>query len=54
MLFNHIALDHEVAFLEHIPHLRKHFVHPAKVSAGVYSAPQDPGASTDLKVNAEA
>jgi L-fuconate dehydratase len=54
MLFNHIALDHEVAFLEHIPHLRKHFVHPAKVSAGVYSTPQDPGASTDLKVNAEA
>jgi L-fuconate dehydratase len=54
MFFNHIALDHEVAFLEHIPHLRKHFVHPAKVSAGVYSTPQDPGASTDLKVNAEA
>ncbi len=54
VLFNHIALDHEVAFLEHIPHLRKHFVHPAKLSAGVYCTPQDPGASTDLKVNVEA
>jgi L-fuconate dehydratase len=52
VLFNHIALDHEVVFLEHIPHLRKHFVHPANVSAGVYNTPQDPGASTDLKVNA--
>ena len=52
MFFNHIALDHEVAFLEHIPHLRKHFVHPAEVSAGVYRTPQNPGASTDLKVNA--
>ena len=54
MFFNHIALDHEVAFLEHIPHLRKHFVHPAEVSAGVYRTPQHPGASTDLKVNATA
>jgi L-fuconate dehydratase len=54
MFFNHIALDHEVAFLEHIPHLRKHFVHPAEVSGGVYRTPQAPGASTDLKVNATA
>ncbi|WP_433975703.1 enolase C-terminal domain-like protein [Tunturiibacter lichenicola] len=54
MFFNHIALDHEVVFLEHIPHLRKHFVHPAEVSAGVYCTPQEPGASTDLKVNATA
>lgn len=54
MFFNHIALDHEVAFLEHIPHLRKHFVYPAEVSAGVYRTPQNPGASTDLKVNATA
>jgi L-fuconate dehydratase len=54
MFFNHIALDHEMAFLEHIPHLRKHFVHPAEVSSGVYRTPQAPGASTDLKVNAQA
>jgi L-fuconate dehydratase len=54
MFFNHIALDHEVAFLEYIPHLRKHFVHPAEVSAGFYRTPQNPGASTDLKVNATA
>jgi L-fuconate dehydratase len=54
MFFNHIALDHEVVFLEHIPHLRKHFVHPAEVSAGVYRTPHNPGASTDLKVNASA
>jgi L-fuconate dehydratase len=51
MFFNNIALDHEVVFLEHIPHLKKHFVHPAIVSAGVYQTPQAPGASTDLKVN---
>jgi L-fuconate dehydratase len=51
MFFNHIALDHEVAFLEHIPHLKSHFVHPAMVSEGVYRAPQTPGASADLKVN---
>ncbi len=54
MFFNHIALAHEVVFLEHIPHLRKHFVHPAEVSSGVYRTPQNPGASTDLKVNATA
>ena len=51
MFFNRIALDHEVVFLEHIPHLKNHFVHPAIVSAGVYQTPQAPGASTDLKVN---
>jgi len=52
MFFNHIALDHEVVFLEHIPHLRKHFVHPAEVTSGAYRTPQAPGASADLKVNA--
>ena len=51
VLFNHIALDHEAVFLEHIPHLRKHFVHPAEVVGGVYRTPQSPGSSTDLKVN---
>jgi L-fuconate dehydratase len=49
VLFNHIALGHEVVFLEHIPHLREHFVHPCDVSAGVYRTPQESGASCDLK-----
>src|SRR5580692_9111830 len=49
VLFNHIGLGHEAALLEHIPHLRNHFLHPAQVSNGVYQTPQEPGASTDLK-----
>ena len=49
VLFIHIALGHEVVFLEHIPHLRPHFVHPCKVANGVYHTPQEPGASCDLK-----
>jgi L-fuconate dehydratase len=53
VLFNHIALGHEAAFLEHIPHLRNHFVQPAQVRGGVYETPQEPGASCDLKVNAD-
>lgn len=48
VLFNHIALGHEVHFLEYIPHLRKHFLFPAQVEGGVYKTPQEPGASTDL------
>ena len=48
VLFNHIALDHEKVFLEHIPHLREHFVSPARVSGGVYETPQTPGASSDM------
>ncbi|HEX4349372.1 MAG TPA: enolase C-terminal domain-like protein [Verrucomicrobiae bacterium] len=48
VLFNHIALGHEVIFLEHIPHLRQHFVHPCQVEGGVYRTPQDIGASCDL------
>jgi L-fuconate dehydratase len=48
VLFNHIALGHEVQFLECMPHLREHFVHPARVEGGVYRTPQEPGASTDL------
>ena len=36
-------------FLEHIPHLREHFVHPCKVEGGVYQTPQEAGASCDLK-----
>jgi L-fuconate dehydratase len=50
VLFNHIALGHDVLFLEHIPHLRKHFVFPASVRNGYYETPQQPGASCDLKV----
>jgi len=49
VLFNHIAMGHEALFLEHIPHLKEHFVHPARVSGGVYQAPQEPGSSCDLK-----
>jgi L-fuconate dehydratase len=49
VLFNHIALAHEVLFLEHIPHLRSHFVFPAQVDGGFYRTPQEPGASCDLK-----
>jgi len=45
-LFNHIALEHEVVFLEHIPHLREHFVHPCDVSGGVYRTPEEAGASS--------
>jgi L-fuconate dehydratase len=49
VLFNHIALGHEVVFLEHIPHLREHFVNPCQVIGGVYVTPQDIGSSCDLK-----
>jgi L-fuconate dehydratase len=48
VLFNHIALGHEVVFLEHIPHLKEHFVFPAQVSGGFYKTPDEPGASSDL------
>lgn len=48
VLFNHIALGHEVVFLEYIPHLREHFVHPARVENGVYATPQEPGSGSDL------
>jgi len=49
VLFNHIGLGHDVVFLEHIPHLRKHFIHPVRVEGGVYHTPQEAGASCDLK-----
>ncbi|MEN9936758.1 MAG: hypothetical protein RLZZ387_3337 [Chloroflexota bacterium] len=48
VLFNHIALGHEELFLEYIPHLRQHFVHPARVVDGVYRTPEEPGCSADL------
>jgi L-fuconate dehydratase len=50
VLFNHIAMGHEISFLEHIPHLREHFVFPAKVSGGRYATPSEPGASCDLTI----
>jgi L-fuconate dehydratase len=49
VLFNHIAMGHEKLFLEHIPHLRERFVHPAVVRNGVYVTPEEPGSSSDLK-----
>jgi L-fuconate dehydratase len=49
VLFNHIRLDHEALFLEYIPHLQEHFVHPVKVKDGVYHTPQEIGSSCDLK-----
>ncbi len=54
VLFNHIALNHEIVFLEHIPHLRSHFLFPAEVAGGIYRTPQQPGASTDMRYAADA
>jgi L-fuconate dehydratase len=51
VLFNHVALDHEAVFLEHIPHLKDYFVYPAQVSGGFYKTPQEPGASSDMILN---
>src|SRR5258705_9024914 len=51
VLFNNIALGHEISFLEHIPHLRNHFVFPASVAGGSYKTHQEPGASCDLKLS---
>lgn len=50
VLFNHIALGQEVLFLEHIPHLRDHFLFPSLVKDGCYQTPDEPGASCDLKL----
>lgn len=47
-LVNHIALNHQVLFLEHIPHLKEHFLFPAQVTGGAYQTPQEPGASSDM------
>lgn len=49
VLFNRIALGHPVVFLEHIPHLRPHFVHPVEIREGCYVTPQEPGSSCDLR-----
>ncbi|WP_316812665.1 enolase C-terminal domain-like protein [Pedobacter heparinus] len=49
VLFNHIAMGHNALFLEHIPHLKQHFVNPINIQNGVYITPQEPGSSCDLK-----
>ncbi|MGH9613949.1 MAG: enolase C-terminal domain-like protein, partial [Bryobacteraceae bacterium] len=49
VLFNHIAIGHPEVFLEYIPHLRDHFVYPARVAGGVYETPQDAGCSADMR-----
>jgi L-fuconate dehydratase len=49
VLFNHIRLGHEALFLEHIPHLKDHFIHPVLIDNGVYKTPQQPGSSCELK-----
>jgi L-fuconate dehydratase len=50
VLFNRIALGHEALFLEYIPHVKQHFLHPAEVVDGVYRTPQAPGSSCDLAI----
>jgi L-fuconate dehydratase len=50
VLFNHITIGHEALFLEHIPHLQKHFLHPVKIEGGVYKTPLEPGSSCDLNL----
>jgi L-fuconate dehydratase len=49
VLFLHVAMGNEPLFLEHIPHLRSHFVFPAELEDGRYRTPHEAGASTDLK-----
>jgi L-fuconate dehydratase len=48
VLFNRIAIGHPETFLEYIPHLSSHFVHPVDLRDGRYQTPQEPGSSTDL------
>jgi L-fuconate dehydratase len=48
VLFNHIAIGHPEEFLEYIPHLSSHFVHPVDLRDGRYQTPQEPGSSADL------
>jgi L-fuconate dehydratase len=48
VLFNHIAMGHPGLFGEYIPHLREHFRRGARVNAGRYVTPEEPGLSCDL------
>ncbi len=50
VLFNHIGMGHENLFLEHIPHLRPYFLHPANIVEGFYQVPHEAGSSSDLKI----
>jgi L-fuconate dehydratase len=54
VLFNQIAVGVPILFLEYIPHLRQHFVHPARVEKGFYKTPEIPGSSCDLVELADA
>ncbi|GAB3925766.1 enolase C-terminal domain-like protein [Larkinella terrae] len=49
VLYNHIAMEHENLFLEHIPHLQSYFVNPVQIRDGFYQVPTEPGSSSDLK-----
>ena len=49
VLFNHIGMNHEHLFLEHIPHLKQYFVNPAVIKDAYYQVPQVAGSSSDLK-----
>jgi L-fuconate dehydratase len=49
VLFNHIALDHEAIFLEHIPHLQGRFTEPVRIVAARYTTTLLPGSSCELK-----
>jgi L-fuconate dehydratase len=49
VLFNHISMGHEALFLEHIPHLQQHFLHPVKIENGVYLTPMEAGSTCELK-----
>jgi L-fuconate dehydratase len=49
VLFNHIGMGHEHLFLEHIPHLKQHFVNPANIVGAYYQTPQEAGSSSELK-----
>lgn len=49
VLFNHIGMNHEHLFLEHIPHLKQYFVNPAEIVDAYYQVPQVAGCSSDLK-----
>ncbi|WP_439583804.1 enolase C-terminal domain-like protein [Dyadobacter bucti] len=49
VLFNHIGMNHEHLFLEHIPHLQQYFVNPARIVDAYYQIPQVAGSSSDLK-----
>lgn len=49
VLFNHISLNHEALFLEHIPHLKSYFEQPVVVREGVYETPMEAGSSCNFK-----